>query len=50
MSDDGGGLEIDFFFFFFFPAGSRLTLNLARTLDGHSCDDEIFAPSSAVGL
>jgi hypothetical protein len=50
MSDDGGGLEIDFFFFLFFPAGSRLTLNLARTLDGHSCDDEIFAPSSAVGL
>jgi hypothetical protein len=48
MSDDGGGLEIDSFFFF--PAGSRLTLNLARTLDGHSYDDEIFAPSSAVGL
>jgi hypothetical protein len=50
MSDDGGGLEIDFFFFFFFPAGSCLTLYLARTLDGQSCDDEIFAPSSAVGL
>jgi hypothetical protein len=49
MSDDGGGLEIDSFYFFF-PAGSRLTLNLARTLDGHSYDDEIFAPSSAVGL
>jgi len=52
MSDDGDGLETDFFFFFFFffPAGPRLTSNLARTLDGHSCDDEIFAPSSVVGL
>jgi hypothetical protein len=52
MSDDGDGLETDFFFFFFFfffPAGPRLTSNLA-TLDGHSCDDEIFAPSSVVGL